>query len=275
MAASAALLFAAAAAAGQIHPGYRGMSLELDRDHALYIAPDDRVDAIAVDERGEVAGSFMHLLRVAGVERSSSDPTKSVVQLELTISEAQYLENARRSGSVRIALRKKGDQEHASPERVSWKALRPGLKPRKKPEPVCGAASSISEEQRLALIAKVQSRMKESDRALSLPVASAQAASLKPGDLIDIIATLDAAPARPGGRPGKATLTVLQAVRVIDVRASECRADQSVLLLAFNDYSAQYAALAWEGAEVQILLRAAGDAEQHRIEPAGSEQLWR
>lgn len=274
-------------------PGYRSMGLEFDNDKVAYISPDDRVDFIAVinelqfsEKTGVSAATLLKMKRVLAVEPSASSPGKSVVRFELNPNEAQYLELASRSGAVWLSLRKKGDVEDAPMQAVSWKKF---LKPGFEPVPHNGEAGGRSGAAagkaaagpawggagREAVINSIQDRMRgEAYVAFGFPVAEDKAGSVREGDRIDILATLDTNETGQQ-RAQKTTLTLLQNLRVLDVRRSWASQGQSVLLLEMNFNEVQFAALALESSDVQVLLRGPKDDEVHPMEQASLSFLSR
>ncbi len=281
-------------AAGRLpRPGYRSMGLEFDNDLISYISPEDRVDVITVikelqfpEKAGVFAATLLKMVRVLAVEASASDPGKSVVRFELNPNEAQYLELASRSGAIRLSLRKKGDVEDAPMQAVSWKKfLKPGFEPVSRAGAACAGAEAAAwkgaagpdwgSAGRKAVLDSIQDRMKgEAYVALSFPVAADKARSVREGDRIDILATLDTNETGQQ-RAQKTTLTLLQNIRVLDLKRSGTLPGQSVVLLEMNFNEAQFAALAWESADVQVLLRDPKDEEVHSMEQASLTFLSR
>lgn len=261
-------------------PGYRGMSLTLDADKTLYLQPGDRVDVIVVfDGRGPgrlrekpvqemTAGTMMKRMRVLAVKPSESAPGMTAVELQAGPSEAGPLEAAAHSGRLWLSLRKNGDDEDAPMEFAMWSKIvkSASLKTFRPRRPDAPAAAAPLRPDDAAGLAAARGQIKESRPALSLPLDADKAAFVRPGDRIDVLATFGAdQPQDAAKRP--LTATILQNVTVLDVRKSPARPGQSVLLLGLNFLEVQYAALAWETADVSILVREKSDQETHPLQP--------
>ena len=214
---------------------------------------------------------------------SQENPGKSVVQLRVAPGEAQYLEAALHSGNIWLPLRKKGDLNDHPLEFANWSKvikseflmLRPDPSPQGGGECVAAACNSVLAGSGLAgaaVLATVESRMRENYPALSVPIASDKAVFVRPGDRIDILATIDASDP-VGSKKHRMTLTLLQNILVLDSRKSESQPGQNILFLAMNYSEVQYAALAWDTAEIQVLSRNGSDAEIHPMSP-GSLEKW-
>jgi Flp pilus assembly protein CpaB len=263
--------------------GYRAINLSLDSDYVFYLSPGDTVDALAVFGREPgaggraetVGGTLIKMKQVLAVTPSGATLGKTVVRLEANANEAQYLETAAQAGTLWLTLRKKGDVNDHPLQYAAWgDELKPGLRALAAPRAraVCAASAGGGVSADAALAAAVQGRMQENFPALSVPLATDKILGIKTGDRVDVLATIDAAQA-DGSKKHKRTLTLLQNIQVLDVRRSVCLPGQSVLLLAMNFKQAQYAALAWDTAEVQVLARGAGDTETHVMESASLSQL--
>lgn len=264
--------------------GYRGMSLIFDSDRAFYLSPDDVVDVIAVmqkpkgtsaTEEETIAATLLKRVRVLAVKPSETSPGKSVVHLQLNPNEAQYLEVAAHQGNIWLSWRAKGDVEDHPMVLAAWRkylktdfqALSSSRPPQSGRVPAGNSSASP------ALLAAVASRMRESYPALNVPIASDKALFIQPGDRIDVLATIDAK--RPKGpKTGGVSMTILQNILVVDNRRSQSHPGQNILLLAMNYDEVQYAALAWDTAEIQILSREKTDTDIHPIQPASLDRLW-
>ncbi len=272
--------------------GYRGISLVFDSDRVFYLRPDDRVDAIVVFDRNKessgkkkevCAGTMLKMVSVLNIAPSEDNPGKTIVQLGVNPAEAQYLEAAAHSGDIWLSLRKKGDQNDHPLEFSAWsKVLKPGLlmvRPAHAPhsggECATAACNRVLSGSGLAdapLLAAVESRMREDYPALSVPLARDKAIFIRPGDRIDLLATIDVSGPN-GPKKHKNALTLLQNILVLDSRRSESQPGQGILLLAMNYNEVQYAALAWDTAEIQVLSRNRSDTEVHTMDP-GTLERW-
>lgn len=270
--------------------GYRAINLSLDSDYVFYLSSGAAVDALGVYERspgeGEktaetIAATLIKRLRVLGVAPSAV-PGKTVVRLEANPNEAQYLEAAANTGNIWLTLRKNGDVNDHPLAYSSWsRELQHGFRvapaPLSRPAPgeACGAAAGglpLNVSADASVIAGVQGRMREDYPALSAPIAADKVASVRPGDRIDVLATVAAAgPA--GAKKHKRTVTLLQNILVLDIGNSVCRPSQRILLLALNYLQVQQAALAWDTAEIQVLARNASDTETYPMENAALSNL--
>lgn len=265
--------------------GYRAINLALDSDYVFYLSPGDSVDALGVYEKsagegektGEIiAATLIKRLRVLGVSPSEAVSGKSVVRLEANPNEAQYLEAAANTGNIWLTLRKKGDVNDHPLAYSSWSrelpsgfSVAPVPLARPAPGEACRPSSVLADA---AVIAGVQGRMREDYPAFSAPIAADKAAAVRAGDRVDVLATVDAAgPA--GVKKHKRTITLLQNVLVLDISKSVCRPSQRILLLALNYLQVQQAALAWDTAEIQIVVRNAADTETYPMESASLSTL--
>ena len=60
---------------------------------------------------------------------------------------------------------------------------------------------------------------------------------------------------------------------MLDNRRSEVHSGQNILLLALNYADVQYAALAADTSDIQVLLREKSDTERHTINPAMLDKM--
>lgn len=266
--------------------GHRGMSFVLDGDRVFYLKPEDRVDVTVVLNRKlkssggkkEAVPVTLQHVRVLGVKPSGTSPGTSVVYLEVEPYMGQYLEAVGRSeqvsGQIWLSLIKTGEFEHHSFEAATWSNL---LKSEVQAFPLAHAApgNSVpagSGSADTQLLAAVDSRLRTGYRALNVPVPSDKAMFIQPGDRVDILATVEVrGPAAP--KKHKATLTVLQNILVLDSRRSASQPGQAILLLAMNPAEVQYAALAWDTAEIQVLSRNKADAQILPLKPTSSDSV--
>jgi len=271
---------------------YRGISLTFDRDRVFYLSPDDRVDVIAVVEKTpesaaagneDGATTLLKHVRVLAVRPSETSPGKSVVHLAVAPLEAQYLEVAAHQGSLWLSLRKKGDVEDHPLEMATWrKALKsefhallsPRVRQRQEEEIAAPCNRVIAEggSAGASILADVESRMRESYPALSVSIASDKVLFVQPGDRIDVLATIDARRPKSSKTIG-VTQTLLQNILVLDNRKLEFLPGRNILLIAMNYDEVQYAALAWDTAEIQILSRDKADRDTYPIQPATLDKL--
>ncbi|MBI3287921.1 MAG: hypothetical protein HYZ74_00200 [Elusimicrobia bacterium] len=269
------VLFGGTTLVAQPYEGFRGMSLTFDSDRVFYLSPKDRVDVIVVFNRmGKTAkrqatsGTMLKMIRVIDLKPSESDPGKTIVYFQLNPAEAEFLEAASHYGSLWLSLRKAGDVEDAPMQFLNWSMIleselsivRADAKPTQRILTRGGRASD-------AVLAEVGGRMRESYPALSVPLASDKAMFVRPGDRIDVLATV-----RAGTKSHPITVTVLQNIPVLDNRKSETEAGQNILLLALNFGEIQYAALAWDTAEIQILSRHKSDEQTSRRDPVNLDK---
>ncbi|MCX5786756.1 MAG: RcpC/CpaB family pilus assembly protein [Elusimicrobia bacterium] len=273
-------------------PGYRGMGLEFDSDSVFYISPDESVDIITVTSKfsatvkaEKVAATLLKKVRVIAVKPSETNKGRSIVQFALNPYEAQYLELASHQGDIWLSLRKKGDSEDAPMQIASWKKFLADVIPLRSSSGPQGAGEAVVEEaapvpagsgaDRPAIIAAVQDLMRgESSVALNCSIDDNKVMFVQVGDRIDVLATLDLKEPKKQ-KLQKTTLTLLQNIRVLDIRRSESHPGRSILLLEPNFNEAQYAALAWNNADVQVLSRNKKDAEIHSMQPATFDYLFR
>lgn len=267
--------------------GHRGMSFVLDGDRVFYLKPEDRVDVTVVlnrklkssgGKKEAVPVTLMQHVRVLGVKPSGTSPGTSVVYLEVEPYMGQYLEAVGRSeqvsGQIWLSLIKTGEFEHHSFEAATWSNL---LKSEVQAFPLAHAApgNSVpagSGSADAQLLAAVDSRLRTGYRALNVPVPSDKAMFIQPGDRVDILATVEVrVPAAP--KKHKATLTVLQNILVLDSRRSASQPGQAILLLAMNPAEVQYAALAWDTAEIQVLSRNKADDQILPLKPTSSDSV--
>ncbi len=273
----------AAEAGVPLKSGYRGISLSFDSDRVYYISPGDMVDVIAVYGLGADpsaagndwgAATVLKMNTVLAVGRSAARPGQSVVQLQVEPLGGEYLETFSHSGDLWLSLRKKGDIEDNPMQLSTWrKLLETGLTPLLPAQLPLKNDEAVKQGQaadkmvRASVLASVESRMREAFPALSLSIASDKVMFVRPGDRIDVLATID------GGRvtdakKQKITITVLQNILVLDNRRSEAHPGQNVLLLALNFAEVQSAALAADTSDIQVMLREKSDTEVHAIDPA-------
>ena len=201
------------------------------------------------------------------------------MQLQVEPLGGEYLETFAHSGELWLSLRKKGDIEDNPMQLASWGKLLEGdlapLLPAQLPEKcdeLVKQGNSQGKADRPSVLASVEKRMRAGYPALSLSVSSDKAMFVRPGDRIDVLATIDGGRGKEG-RKQKITLTVLQNILVLDNRRSEARPGQNILLLALNYAEVQYAALAADTADIQVLLREKSDTEAHTINPATLERM--
>lgn len=266
-------------------PGYRAVNLAFDSDRVFYLAPDDVIDVIAVmakppksspAEEADGAATMLKRVRVLAVRPSETSPGESVVRLTVNANEAQYLEVAAHQGSLWLTLRKKGDVEDHPLEVATWnkilksefRAVR-GPRDHERHEGAAVAGGLAGAE----TLAAVAGRMREAYPAISVPIASDKAMFVKPGDRIDVLATIEARRPESSAKI-RLTKTLLQNVLVLDNRRSASRPGRNILLLAMNYNEIQYAALAWETSEIQISSRNGSDKDVFPIEPATLDKWW-
>lgn len=143
-----------------------------------------------------------------------------------------------------------------------------------KSDPVPGPApakpvSSLEVDKNIVMKGKVPPGY----RGFSLPVPSWQAQFIRPGNRIDVIATLAKNhPTRPKEDYGH---TILQNALVLDVRPPLNNGEPSAIQLALNPNEAQYLALAIGDGRINVALRSDEDAEMHPMEPSGFKKLFR
>lgn len=264
--------------------GHRGMSFVLDGDRVFYLKPEDRVDVTVVLNRKlkssgakkEAVPVTLQHVRVLGVKPSVTSPGSSVVYLEVEPQMGQYLEAVGRSeqvsGQIWLSLIKTGEFEHHSFEAATWSKL---LKSEVQAFPLVHAAPANpvlagSGSADAPLLAAIESRMRTGYRGLNVPVPSDKAMFIQPGDRVDVLATVEVrGPAAP--KKHKATLTLLQNILVLDSRRSASQPGQAILLLAMNPAEVQYAALAWDTAEIQVLSRNKADDQILPLKPTSSD----
>lgn len=278
----AAIPASTGAPAERVPEGYRGISLEFDSDRVYYVSPEDHVDIMAYSGKHRATVRFLQNVRVTAIEPFSANEGKSLVQFAVTPQEAQYLAMSTHSGDVWLALRKKGDMEMPSGMVVSLDTIvayiegtvRKTQSYQASPDEGQDMGPLAINADRPTILAAVQGRMRgRTYLALSLPIASDKVAFVKPGDRIDILATLDLK--RPEHKPRKTTLTLLQYITVLDVRRSGTKPGRSVLLLELDLPRAQTAIVAWNTADIQLITRNKNDRDVHPIAPEYIENaIW-
>ncbi|MDD5208422.1 MAG: hypothetical protein PHV36_03485 [Elusimicrobiales bacterium] len=110
-------------------------------------------------------------------------------------------------------------------------------------------------------------------RSMGLEFDNDRISYISPEDRVDVIAVIKEL--QFAEKAGASAATLLKMVRVLAVEASALYPWQSVLLLEMNFNEAQFAALAWESADVQVLLRDPKDEEVHPMEQASLNFLSR
>jgi Flp pilus assembly protein CpaB len=248
--------------------GKRGISIEFDADEIFYVSPNDTVDVMAVVDEGRIAkkiGKFVETLvtnlRVMDIKPSELSKEKSVVQFETDQYQAQYLELQHVGADIRLSLHKKGDQYRQMLPLASWKTILKELSsalPDTDQEALdknTDVLPEINGARRSAIVSAVQKRMQGAPYVASnFLIAGDKTRFILAGDRVDILATLDMKGPEQK-RSQKNSIILLQNIRVLDIRKAAFHPGQNILLLELTGTQAQYAALAWNTADVQILSR--------------------
>lgn len=108
-------------------------------------------------------------------------------------------------------------------------------------------------------------------RAMSVGLSGTQLAFVKKGDHVDVVATFEA---KMKDGQEKMTATMLQNVVVTNILRPAKVDETGVIELLVNPNEAQYLALSRVQGEIQILVRAPGDAETHPMEMAALRKLF-
>ncbi len=109
-------------------------------------------------------------------------------------------------------------------------------------------------------------------RGTPIPVSGDQLLYVKTGDRIDLLVTFESAAEKDVKET--VTATILQNIKVINVRRPEKLEETGAIELLVNPVEAQFAALSVaQGKSVNIVVRAFGDTELHPMEMASFRKL--
>lgn len=113
----------------------------------------------------------------------------------------------------------------------------------------------------------------DGERSVALLLPEYELRGLKPGDRVDVLDVFDTL--LPNQARTKVVATVLQDVKVLDVRLTGKLDSKAVLYLQLNPVESQYAELAALQGEMSVILRKSGDYDVHPMEMASFQSFFR